>query len=491
MDRSARPAQAAGWSPLARAALAITFTLLMTLAIAPPGQAETAADDPPGVLSPAIGNGILELLELEAEGRWVEVESGYTAMIEGRALSPYERAVLLRQRGQARYQLDDLAGAINDWRRVIDLAVLPPEDANALRINTGQLLMVDDQYRAGIGLIEAAITRGVPLNRDLATRLAQAYARLEDHEGGLPYAQSAFDQAEAEGGADRQLFSLLLYYFQQMERLPDQLALMEVMVSRWPAEKSNWTSYASLLAQLNRESDAFEVNRIMYLNGMLDSSEELVRLAQYYSWYDYPWGGAVMLERELNAGRVEASTRNLKLLANLWRHAREWQRALPVLERVATSSGSGPDYEAYGEALYQAGRFGEAEAVFVQALNRGGLSRPGDIWTFVGNSRVELDDLDGAASAFRRALGWEYSRAGAQGWLEFIASKRAILEAAAQLEVLISIESCEIEVERARRRIVTSPDEYDSGGRRILAIPPTCRTWFDSYGNRLPEPERT
>ena len=342
MEISIRAALAAAWQRVVRAAAVLTLAGAVS-GVTLPAVHAARMDNSPGVLSPSVGNRLLELIEMEGEERWREVEAGYSEMIDNGSLSPYERAVLLRQRGRARYELDNLAGAISDWRSTIALAVLPEDDANALRINTGQLLMVADDYRAGINLIEAAIARGVPLNRDLAARLAQAHARVEDHEGGLPYARFAFARAEEEeaGGADRQTYSLLLYYYQQLAMLPDQLALMETMVTRWPTEKANWTSYASLLAQLGREADAFEVNRIMYLNGMLTSSAELVRLAQYYSWYDYPYGGAVMLERELNAGRVERSTANMQLLANLWRHAREWERAMPVLERVATTSGAG------------------------------------------------------------------------------------------------------------------------------------------------------
>lgn len=343
MEFSIRAALVAGWQRISKAGPVLVLAGALCALTLPTAHA-TVRNEAPGILSPAVGNRLLELIHLEGEGAWRDAEAGYTALIATGSLTPYERAILLRQRGRARYQLEDLTGAIADWRAVIALGALPDEDANALRINTGQLLMVVDDYRGGITLIEAAIARGVPLNGDLAARLAQAHARIEDHEGGLPYARFAFARAEeAEaGGADRQTFSLLLYYYQQLAMLPDQLALIEDMVARWPAEKANWTSYASLLAQAGREADAFEVNRIMYLGGMLTSSAELVRLAQYYSWYDYPYGGAVMLERELNAGRVERSTANMQLLANLWRHAREWQRALPVLERVATTSGAGP-----------------------------------------------------------------------------------------------------------------------------------------------------
>ena len=263
------------------------------------------------------------------------------------------------------------------------------------------------------------------------------------------------------------------------------------MVERWPGEAANWRSYASLLARTGCERDAFEINRIMYLNGMLESSDSIVRLAQYYSYYEYPYAGAGLLERELNAGRVDPTDDNFRLLANMWRQAREWERALPVLRRVATLTGAGRDYEVLGEALYQAGAYADAETMFVQALDRGGLPRPGDTWTLVGNARMDQDHLEDAATAFEHALQWEYSRARAQGWLDFIERKIAIQQDGIRLARLTLIEGCELTIERMRRGIAISGDEYDSGGRRIFNLPAECEPWFDVYGSRRQQGDRS
>ena len=472
-----------------RAAIAgaANAVILLGLGMAIEGAAEAQSRNSEQTIGAGVGERILETMEAEAEGDWAGAAAAYDALLQRASLSAYERATLQKLRGRARYELDDLPGAIADWRAAIASDALPPEDANALRVNTGQLLFAAGRFGEGVALVEAALARGTPLTEDLALRMAQAHGQAGTLSDGLDYARAAFDLAEP---PDRPHFSILLYYFQQLDMLPEQTDLLEAMVNRWPEDKRNWTSYAALLAQTGRERDAFEVNRIMYVNGMLETSEELVRLAQYYSYYEYPFGGASMLERELNSGRVEPAPRNYQLLADLWRQAREWERAMPVLRRVATLTGAGTDYEKLGEALYQAGDFAEAEAVLVQALDRGGLRRPGDTWTLLGNAVIEQDRYEDAIPVFERALEWEYSRAGAQGWLDFIERSIAIRNGTVRMEHMTNIEGCEFEIERMRRSVALSDDEYDSGGRRVFDLSELCAVYFDPYGRLRPEFEQ-
>ncbi|MEA1941346.1 MAG: hypothetical protein U9P68_03765 [Pseudomonadota bacterium] len=330
---------AAGW---------LTAALLLAALLAGPARAVQAAGPrdagarQDGAISPAIGRAIGALMEEEADGDWPAAASGYSRLLDAGGASAHERAVLLQLLGRSLWEAGDTQGAIDAWRRAIALNALPEDQLNTLRINTGQLLLAQGEYREGVTLIENALARGAAPSAGLAMRLAQGYGQLGEPEPGLGYARQAFALADP---PERPHFSILLYFYQQMEMVPEQTALLARMVARWPGEKAYWTSYAALLARSGREADAFEINRILYLNGMLGESAELVRLARYYSYYEYPYGGAVMLERELNAGRVAPEAENYRLLADLWRQAREWDRARPVLHRVATLTGAGPDYE--------------------------------------------------------------------------------------------------------------------------------------------------
>jgi tetratricopeptide (TPR) repeat protein len=470
---------------------AVVMTGLIAAIFLVISTAAAKSQDPPAdgqTFSASVGQRVVELIGLEAEEEWSEAISGYTALLAGSRLSDFERASILKIRGAAQYQLGQITATVSDWRSALQIQALSAEDTNTLRLNTGQLLMGEGEIGAGIELIQLALSEGVTLSADIAMRLAQGYAQLEEYGPGLGFAQQAFDLAEPRL---QRHYSMLLYYFQTLEMEPEQLELIAEMVAQWPQEKRYWTSYASLLARAGREEEAFQVNVIMYLDGMLTSSAEIVRLAQYYSFYEYPFRGGAILERELNAGRVDPTPVNYALLANTWRQAREWERALPVLQRVATMTGTGPDYVKLGEAHYQAGQYQEAEAVFVQALTRSDLDRPGDTWNLLGMVRVELDEWLPAMEAYEEGLRWEYSRAGAQGWLDFIERKIALEQQADRLAQQVRFEGCEIEVEAVRREFTFRRDpQYDAEGRPILRIREDCLTFFDEYGDVRPEFER-
>ena len=478
-------------------AAAIVATGFISAGTATAQEAERPAQDVSGVerdidhtFSLRIGQAMLDILEQENDGAWALAVAGYTELLDRPRLSAFERATILLQRGRALYETDNITAAISDWRSAISINALSLEQSNTLRINTGQLLMVTGEMRAGINLIESAIALGVEISPDLSMRLATAYAQIEDYPPGLIYARQTIELAEQ---PEERHYSLLLYFLQSLEMENEQLATTERMVDLWPQEKRYWSSWAAMLARDGQERRAFEVNTIMYVEGMLTQSDELMRLAQYYSYYDYPYRAASIVERELNAGRIEQTPANYTALAQFWRGAREWERALPVLHRVATMTGAGNDYVKLGEAHYQSANYIEAEAVFTQALSRSDLARRGDAWNLLGMVRYEQGDYVEAIEAYEHGLEHEYSRATAQGWIDFVEQAIAIRNEAIAWPIRVELDRCSYHVEEVRRGIGILPRserQYDEEGRPILPLEESCLTYFDRYGDIRPEFER-
>ena len=219
---------------------------------------------------------------------------------------------------------------------------------------------------------------------------------------------------------------------------------------------------------------------------MFDESREIVALAQYYSYYEYPYRGAIILERELNAGTVERNQNNLQLLANMWRQSREWERAIPVLRQLAQLTGSGDDYLKLAEALYQERQLAEAEDAFQEALNRGGLDRPGTAWTLLGNVRQELGRTDAALAAFREGTRYPYSRRTANGWITFITNQRAAAADRVRIRENVRRDECRFAVEDLRETAILLGD-VDENGRIVVAVPDNCRDLYNQYGENIQE----
>ena len=123
------------------AALVIAFTTIGSSSAAQ----RSAPDRPPETvertLSQRVGERILELMESEGAGDHAAALAGYRQMLGTEGLTPYERAMLLQLAGRSAWELDSPREAIAAWRAAIALNALPEEDANTLRINTGQLLL--------------------------------------------------------------------------------------------------------------------------------------------------------------------------------------------------------------------------------------------------------------------------------------------------------------------------------------------------------------
>ncbi|MEE2567371.1 tetratricopeptide repeat protein [Hyphobacterium marinum] len=437
-------------------------------------------------MSAQMGEPILEAQECLNNDNFTCVINTLTPLLS-QSPNNFERFVIHRMRGVAYFSSDRSQQAIQDFEAAINTGAATTDERVALRMNIGQLYIVNEQYSQGIAAMEQAIREGATLNANLAMMLAQAYGQAERYSEGIRYAQIAFDQASPR---ERRHYDLLLFFLQQLDRVPQQRDLIQEMVERWPGERNYWTSLVALMARTNDEQGAFEANKLMYLNGMLNEEREIIRIAQYYSYFEYPYRGAVILEREMNAGRVNRTRQNLETLANMWRQAREFDRAIPVLRQLAQQSNSGDDYLKLAEALYQENELADAETAFEQALQRGGFNRPGDAWALLGTVRYERGNRQDALQAFGRCSNMTESRRTCQGWTTFINGELAAEEQARLLRIRVTVEECRNTIREELVIITLTGDEdsFDEEGRAIVTIPERCQPYFNQYGDQTAGP---
>lgn len=362
-------------------------------------------------------------------------------------ITPYEKAISLQIRGNINYSNGNIKGTISDWEGSINTGALIQNEINALMPNIGQLYIAEAQYVKGADLIEKWLRNGGVANQGIHQMVATAWLQVERYRKALPHAEAAFNMANPK---QKKHFNLLLHVYHELKMPAKQAALLEQQVSIWPDDKRVWKAIASLKQQGNKSREAFEVNKIMYLNGMLDKENELVALAQYYSFYEVPFRGASILEREMNANRVEKSKRNLELLANMWRQAREYDRAIPVLTQAANIAADGGLYEKLGEAYYSEEQYGKAETAFRKALDKG-VKRPGNIYVLIANSLYERDRPQDAIKEFRTATRYPYSRRTASGWITFINGEFEVARQQAAFKAEVKLDECKNQADRKRR----------------------------------------
>jgi len=374
-------------------------------------------------------------------------------------LSPYERATVYQMQGSSYYELDQLGQAISSWENAINSGGLLPNEADSLRVNIAQLMIANGQYAQGAQALENYLNRGGQQKPQYVEMLTQAWVQSENYSKALPWAQKWFNNASPK---ERKHFDLMNFLFNNLGMQGRQADIVKQMINRWPQDKQLWDAWASMLANGGREQEAFEVTKMLYLGGALNSEQDLMKVVQYYSFYDMPYQAAQILEKEMNAGRISRDSAKMVQLSSLFRQAREYKRAIPVLESAASSSGQAKLYADLGEALYNEGQCQKAETAFKSAINKG--YDAGKSWMLIATCRYEdtqkQDRIDckmteaqkdaapiskarqSAIQAFEQVPSSSREGRNAKKWISFIRAEREAVENRCIFEANVEKELC-------------------------------------------------
>lgn len=257
------------------------------------------------------------------------------ALIKTPDPSPYERGVIYQMMGQYSYELDQLDASIKAFENALTSGGLLPEERDNIDIVIAQLMIGKGQYRGGAERLESKIAMIDPIKSQYVDLLVNAWVQAEDYARALPWAEKWFAAANPK---TRRHYDLMNFLYVQLGMDDAQIEIIQDMVERWPEDKTLWESWASVLANMGQEKEAFEVFKMMYQAGLIETEADILKLVQYHDFYDLPLQGAEILEREIETGLVQASPDNLQRTAALFGRARVPERGFPYLERAAESS---------------------------------------------------------------------------------------------------------------------------------------------------------
>lgn len=333
-------------------------------------------------------------------------------------LDGYERAVINQQMGYVFADQERYSEAIPYFQRALDSGELNQQLQLQLMFNVAQLYMAMEQYTRAIGILEEWFRLVEEPTGQSYIVMANAYALVDQYQRALPFAEKGYALATE----PREDWSrLLLAIYLELKSWNKALNLLEnQLVVRWPDRKNYWTNLVGLYGQLNRDKDSYLTLRIMREQSMLSGNTELVQLAQMHMYYEVPFYAGVLLEGELERGRVNKTDKNYELLANAWYQSREWTKAIPAMRQAAQRSGEGNLFVRLGSAYVQEEDWKRAETALVRGLNKGKLDDAGQAWILLGYSRLELEKFDESKEAFEKAVRFSDSRETAERYIRYV-----------------------------------------------------------------------
>lgn len=386
----------------------------------------------------------------------------------GDRMTDFDRASVLQIRGSAHVNLENLDEGLNDFAEALRLGSLPDDQNERLRFNLAQLYFATERYRDSIEFFNIWLEGDVEPSHSTFFMLGAAHYNLDEFEQAL----TSIDRAiELVSEPTRRYYDLKNIILNELNRVEARTELMKEMVALWPNERSYWRQLSGLYLDQEKEMEAFGVLESAYLSGVIDSADDIIVLAQFYSTFNNPHRGAKLIEAELETGRLERSVRNLELLSQLWSQAREHRKAIPVLREAASLSETGNLYFRLGQSLLADEQNEAAETALQNALDLGGLSDSvvGEIWVLLGTARFsqsgpgDREMRRAADRAFAEAERFTNTRNQARDWRTYI---RAINETE-QRQALLEQEQSERLATAADERLLQSCRALQIAGREL------------------------
>ena len=333
---------------------------------------------------------------------------------------PLEQALILRALASAHAAKGNYQSAIHLLEKALATnAMTNIQKRQALRM-LGQLYLAQNQPAKAVKTLESWLKTAPKIEPEDYLLLAQAYTQLKHYRPALKYINQAIAQTSKPKESWIQLRLSLNYYLKNYSAAIQDL---HRLIRMKPNHKPYWEQLTALYQLSRKPITAAAVVELQALVDMLTKEKEILQGIQLLRAIHVPYLAGRRLQQEMTKGRVKKTLKNLNLLASCWTEAREFKKALQVLERTAALSADGKIHFRLGQLYIEQEQWQKAALALRSALKKGGLKSPGEAWLLLGSVLHEMKKTNQAIRAFKKALQYKRTRQSARHWLAFLSQK--------------------------------------------------------------------
>ena len=317
-------------------------------------------------------------------------------------LSEYEQSKILQYIGYIQHSMGSTEAAIEAYTELLQIPSLEVETRRHTIYVLAQLNTAVEQYSDAIDLLEVWFK--LELNPAPATYIlyAQNLYQTSRFSDMITPIETAIEVARARDMPIKEnWYALLSFAYFQQEDYREVRDIHKLLLANWP-KKHYWISLAGTYAELDDQDNLIAAYDAIHTQGLLEAEAELVTMAQLYMQHDVPYKAGMLLESEMQNGRVSRNARNYRLLSQAWSLAQEDERSIPALQEAANLSSDGELDLRLGNAYLNLGRFGECVSAIQSGLKKGGIKNPCDAQISLGMCHYYQQRYDLAATAFRQ-----------------------------------------------------------------------------------------
>ena len=312
-----------------------------------------------------------------------------------------EIANLHNMRGYIYYLQDNYAGAISEYKRVVQAGDKIPEGLETTTLYTiAQLSYVQENYDDALKYMEIWISKAV--NPSAAPRifLATVYYQKKEYDLAVEQMELGIKIAQERGTTiTEQNWSLLTFLYFEKEDWPKVIDTLEILVELFP-KREHWVRLAGVYGMEGFEKKQMYALEAAYTAGFLEKSTDFTNLAGLLMQEEVPYRAAKVLVAGMKAEAVERDAKNLRSLGQAYQVAQEVDSAIEIFEEAAELSDDGKIFERLSYLYLEDDQFDRCVDAASGALDKGGLRKVQSVHIVKGMCLFNQNKLSTARTSF-------------------------------------------------------------------------------------------
>jgi tetratricopeptide (TPR) repeat protein len=336
-------------------------------------------------------------------------------------MNQHEEALVQQTFGFIYIQLDRQQDALAAFEKSLELGNMPGSVIQGLRYSVAGLYLSEGQHQKAIDTMRLWFQYEEDPKADAYMVIASAFGEMEQLESALPYVRKAISKAE-KPNENWYMFELAIHV--EADRFGDAAEVLRRMLTIWPERPRLWDMLASIYLELGRDRESLDTMMVAYNSGYITDESKILAAVQLNMLLEIPNTAGQILEREMANGNVEETRRHLDMLLTAWIDAREYDKAVEIIDRLGAMTGDSKYFMRKASIHNERGEWQDVAVAVEQAIDAG-LEDPTDAHMLAGTALAELGRYQDALRAFGRAKssGDSKQRANADSWIAFVEEK--------------------------------------------------------------------
>ncbi|MDH3637783.1 MAG: hypothetical protein OES09_04890, partial [Gammaproteobacteria bacterium] len=222
-------------------------------------------------------------------------------------LSPYERAQIHNITAYFFYLQEKYPAAIQSYRELLKQEPLPEALVQSTLKTLGQLYFANQQYAEVLAPVKRLLAMLEAPEAELYVLLGSAYFQLQRYDEALAPIKTAIAISHKHGETPRENWLLLLrVIYHEKKDYNNMLVALKELMTYYPKD-DYLRAMAGVYSELGNTHKQLAVTEALYENGSLTRPSEIVNLANLFLLHGIPYKAAKLLQKELDAKRVEGT----------------------------------------------------------------------------------------------------------------------------------------------------------------------------------------